>query len=88
LVRVFQDSERPYGSYWLQASDDDNSLCLFVNPTPSTLDDQLLTGYRGLTKAFSRVSAAYREAGGGSADKLAAVELALVPSGLLDAAFA
>jgi len=88
LVKVFQDAERSYGSYWLRAADDGNSLCLFVNSAPTSMDDQLLTGYRGLKGAFSAVSAAHREAGGDASDKLAAVEQILVSSGLLDQAFA
>jgi hypothetical protein len=88
LVRVFQDAERPYGDYWLRAASEGNSLCLFVNPDPSSMDDQLLTGHRGLTDAFATLSAAYHEAGGGSDDRLEAIENVLVSTGLLDLAFA
>ena len=87
-ISVYQDSERPYGAYWLKAVNAGNSLCLFVNPTPSSLDDQLLTGHRGLKNAFSRLSQAYHQAGGDAADKLAAVEAEVIPSGLLDPVFA
>lgn len=88
LVRVFQDDLRHYGDYRLRAVADGNSLCLFVNPEPTSMDDQLLTGYRGLDTAFSTLSKAYNEAGGDSNDRLAALEDVLVSSGLLDPAFA
>ena len=88
LVDTFEDAERPYGSYWLRASDTGNSLCLFVNPHPLNTDDQLLTGHRGLKNAFSVVSVAYKGAGHDGDDGLAAVESVLVSSGLLDPAFA
>ena len=87
-VSVYQDSEHPYGAYWLRAMNTGNSLCLFVNPTPSSLDDQLLTGHRGLKDTFARLSQAYHQAGGDAADKLVAVEAELILAGLLDPIFA
>jgi hypothetical protein len=87
LVSASQDSSRPYGRYWLLAASRGNSLCLFVNPAPSSSDDQLLTGHRALESAYTQVTAAYREAAGDLDDKLAAVERILVSAGILDPAF-
>ena len=88
-VRAYQDARCDYGMFWLSAYNaPQNSLCLFVNPTPTSLDDQLLLGHRALPEAYSRIMTAYHAASGNLGDRLVAIEPVLLATGLLDAAFA
>jgi hypothetical protein len=87
LVQVYQDNERNYGVFWLQAYDAQNSLCLHVNPSPTTQDDQFLLGFRSLPGACSRITTAYIAARGNHDEKLVAIETTLLDVGLLDLAF-
>jgi hypothetical protein len=89
LVETSQDRERLYGVFWLHARHVGASVCLFVNPNPTSADDQLLLGSRTLKEDVGyQIAAAYAEGGGDHFEKLVALEPTLLAVGLLDPAFA
>ena len=81
-----QGGGKVYGLYWLHAWDLQNSLCLTVNTTSVSMDDQLSVAWRQLTSAYTTITSAHDGTSGNNKAKLLAVEAALLATGLVDAA--
>lgn len=92
LVQVLGSGGVPYGQFWLYAFDGQASTCLAVNATPQTTQDQLSfvaqtlagTPYTTLAGIWN----ANTTGGGNRANRLKAIENALVTAGLVSSAFA
>lgn len=88
VVQVYQSSSLSYGFFTLVASDADLCVGLFVNPLPTTMNDQLILGYLTIPSAYTTITNAHDNASGNNKARLLAVETYLMSLGLIDAALA
>ena len=88
VVQVYQNPTSSYGFFSLVAYDSDVSLGLFVNPQPTTMNDQVILGYVTATGAYTSITNAHDTATGNNKARLLAVENVLISAGLIDAALA